>query len=139
MNGNYKVEWLLDDHYDFIGSIDCVGFNAGSFLIRNNQWSREYLDKVMAIKFPQPAEFKEQSALMNVMVRDQLESHFKWISQRAINSYPSTSCQQHSFMSHYKPGDFVLHFAGQSKQSGFEHVIEYYASQSSGLENVHLP
>ena len=37
MNGSIKAEDHVDDDYDFVGSKDCNGFNAGSFFIKNSQ------------------------------------------------------------------------------------------------------
>jgi ribosomal protein L29 len=45
MNGNKKASEYLDDGYDLIVNNDCNWFNAGSFFIRNSEWSKQYLKK----------------------------------------------------------------------------------------------
>lgn len=64
MNGDYKIEEILDDQYDLIFTRDWNWFNAGSFFIKNSEWSKKYLRKVLDVQNPVPNFFKEQAALM---------------------------------------------------------------------------
>lgn len=43
MNGDKKATDLLDDDFDMIINRDCNWFNAGSFMIKNSEWSKNYL------------------------------------------------------------------------------------------------
>jgi hypothetical protein len=44
-NGNKKASEYLDDNYDLIVNNDCNWYNAGSFFIKNSEWSKKYLKK----------------------------------------------------------------------------------------------
>lgn len=43
MDGDFPVDELTDDGFDLVVNRDCNWFNAGSFLIRNNEWTRNFL------------------------------------------------------------------------------------------------
>lgn len=45
MNGNILAEDLIDDDFDLVLNRDCNWFNAGSFLIKNSNWSRNFMKK----------------------------------------------------------------------------------------------
>ncbi len=44
LNGTVKAEDFLDDQYDLIVNRDWNWFNAGSFFIKNSEWSLKYLE-----------------------------------------------------------------------------------------------
>lgn len=63
MNATVRAEDLLDDSYDLIFQRDWNWFNAGSFFIKNSEWSKNYLRQVLNVTKPDPAYFEEQAAL----------------------------------------------------------------------------
>lgn len=43
INATIRAESFLDDKYDLILTKDCNGFNAGSFFVKNTEWSKAFL------------------------------------------------------------------------------------------------
>jgi galactosyl transferase GMA12/MNN10 family len=64
MNGSIKAEDFLDDRYEMIVNNDWNWFNAGSFFIKNSEWSRNFLQMVVNVTKPDPDYFLEQAAIM---------------------------------------------------------------------------
>jgi mannan polymerase II complex MNN10 subunit len=146
MNNSIKAEIFLDDKYELVFQRDWNWFNAGSFFIKNSEWSKEYLRKVLAVKNPRPDFFKEQAALYNVLDDNPgFHDKVKWMPQRAFNSYPEISCTSNLNAEQmekclYQNGDFLIHFA-----SGLAHsvmfpqtLIEFY-NNATGLESITIP
>ena len=127
MNSTIKAETFLDDNYDLIVNDDCNGFNAGNFFIKNSAWSLEYLTQVLAWTKPEPDFYREQAAMMNVRDANAgYEKHFKWVDPKLHNSYIAPgACNE------YKPGDFVIHFAGKSLTPNYVELFESYYKNST--------
>jgi hypothetical protein len=69
MNCSIKPEdMFLDDDYDLVLNRDLNRFDSSSFFIRNSEWSRKYLQEVLAVTHPQPAIYQEQSAMMVICI-----------------------------------------------------------------------
>jgi mannan polymerase II complex MNN10 subunit len=145
-NGSIKAETFLDDNYELVYQRDWNWFNAGSFFIKNSEWSKEYLRKVLQVKKPRPHFFKEQAALYNVLDDTPgFHDKVKWMPQRAFNSYPEISCTSNLNADQmekclYQNGDFLIHFA-----SGLAHsvmfpqtLIEFY-NNATGLQGITIP
>jgi mannan polymerase II complex MNN10 subunit len=141
MNTNIKAHEILDDKYDLIVNRDCNWFNAGSFMIKNTKWSRNYLrqgivtDVVLNVTDPKPEFFLEQAAMMNVVEANPgYEKHFKWVPQETLHSYlafPSAICDVKLKPQYpeYQPGHFVLHFPRHSSAEWFPAYLKDWYSR----------
>ncbi|MBA3721548.1 MAG: class I SAM-dependent methyltransferase [Parachlamydiaceae bacterium] len=112
MNLATPVEELIDEKYNFIIAKDFNGINAGQFLIKNCDWSKEFLKNIYAhtecIDHPW---WSQKAMIIEFEQKPPLQTFVKYIPQRLINSYASEA-NRVSHNSTYRPGDFVIHFAG---------------------------
>lgn len=130
-NLNKTIESTIDDEHDFWVSKDCHGINMGSFLVRNTDWSRSWLDFIIS---QEPVyrndSWKEQRCVMNWWMNE----HWTWmihlLPQRAINSYqywrynpwpPHTP-------GNWRKGDLFLNLPGLNLQERLVIVKEILAS-----------
>jgi hypothetical protein len=67
MNGSIKAEDIVDDNYELIMCYDWNWFNAGSFFIRNSEWTKTFLKLVLNVTNPDPPYFEEQSGNPNLI------------------------------------------------------------------------
>lgn len=112
------------DNMDFIGAFDrCGGFNAGSFLIRNTKWSRQFLKFVaeLDMSLPPDSGYQEQSAMAYILreKKDFVGNHVEFVQQRLINPYGTGGCGYQ-----YQDGDILAHFPG------FKERIPYFIKVS---------
>ena len=93
---------------DFIIGEDCNGINAGSFFIKNTEWSREFMNRVLEYNDPNTNWAEQQT--MNIIISNTSfsENHVTYIHMSFLNSYVEGICGDHDYS--YKPGDFVIHF-----------------------------
>jgi hypothetical protein len=106
----------IKDRIDFIVSKDRNGFNLGSFLIRNSNFSRELLnkmwtrrgdDKIAKIKF-----WWEQAVFQRLYQEwKEMRSHVAIVPQRLINAYPNPRDP----LVRFRRGDFAVHFPSSQK------------------------
>jgi hypothetical protein len=69
MNCSMKPDdMLLDDDYDLVLNRDLNMFDSSSFFIRNSEWSRKYLQEVLAVAVPEPVIYKENAAMMVICI-----------------------------------------------------------------------
>ena len=123
MNVNLRLEHVLDSAYDLIISEDGAMLNSGVFFIRNTAWSRAFLGRVYGsdnnplIEHP----WWEQASMMFWLHHDEASTaqHVKYLSQRAINSYPPEIASQlrdpitgNTLHGEYREGDFIISFSG---------------------------
>ncbi|GAB2676863.1 glycosyltransferase [Nocardia goodfellowii] len=99
-NFDFDLRALCDDDYDFIATHDELGLNSGSFLIRNNEATRAFLRLAWAQNVTDL--FYEQTAMARAIAL-QPELRVKILEKRTMNS----------FWDEHRPGDFVIHAAGQ--------------------------
>lgn len=106
---------------DLLITQDCGGFNLGSFLIRNSEWSRLLLDI-----WWDPAGYEQKHMIWEHREQDALETLYAneaWIRSkvgflplRMINSFPPGACSEFSDDPRYfydeKARDFVVNMAG---------------------------
>jgi mannan polymerase II complex MNN10 subunit len=145
-NGDAKATDLLDDKYDLVVTRDCNWFNAGSFFIKNSEWSKNFLrqgtvvDIVLNVTNPSPDFFREQAAIMNVKdANPGYDSHFKWIPQKQMNAYSDYPgiCNKAHEKDHpvWESGDLVLHFPGHSSASWFHDFLKEWNAKVIGLDD----
>jgi hypothetical protein len=84
-NHNIKVESFIDDKHDFYITKDVNGINAGSFIIKNSDWSIEYLRDI----FESQEKFEcEQNAIVYWMdTLYKYKKKIKILDHPSINSY----------------------------------------------------
>lgn len=125
MNTALLIEDLIDENYNLIINFDHNGFNSGHFLIRNCEWSRRFLEEAYTHdEFVNDTEW-EQGAMLTTLQSDlKYSSATKIVPQRLMNSFPAVigSLLQVT----YRPGDFVLHFAGVRDVHILKSLFEYY-------------
>ncbi|KAK5072631.1 alpha-1,6-mannosyltransferase [Lithohypha guttulata] len=117
----------LTSSVDMILSQDCGGFNLGSFFVRRSSWSDRLLDiwwdPVLYEQKHMEWEHKEQDALEHIYTsQPHIRTHFGFIEQRKINSFPLAACSKVSEMGekehdprfHYNEfdRDFLVNMAG---------------------------
>jgi len=117
----------LTSSIDVIISQDCGGFNLGSFFVRRSAWSDRLLDiwwdPVLYEQMHMSWEHKEQDALEHIYtVQPHIRTHFAFVEQRKINSFPLAACGKQDEMGqdlfderfHYSSidRDFVVNMAG---------------------------
>ncbi|MGW0181599.1 glycosyltransferase [Nocardia sp. NPDC003345] len=99
---NFDVDLrdLCDDDYDLIVTHDELGLNSGSFLLRNNARAIQLLRTTW--RHEVSALFYEQTAMTRAIAL-QPELRVKVAAKRSMNS----------FWNEHRPGDFIVHAAGQ--------------------------
>lgn len=106
-----KIESIIDDNYNIIITReDCrdgIIINAGVFLIKNTEWSKNFLDK-----------WNKQSKFVRRVFGDQkgfeqlyensvdIRNNTKIIKQKIMNSFPEM----------FTKGDFIIHMIGSSNR-----------------------
>lgn len=99
---------------DFVVTQDAMGINSGAFLLRNSSWSAKFLDKVMlhAAKLDKrQTGWRDQLAIIKVILRQRSGDHVAIAPQRAFNSYPPLKAEWGDEML-FHGGDFVVHKPG---------------------------
>ena len=104
---------LTMDECNFIIGQDCNGINAGSFFIKNTEWSKELMRRALEFEDPHTI-WAEQFAMKNIIANSSFaENHVTYVHMSLINSYAKGICGYHDYS--YKPGDFVIHFPSDRK------------------------
>lgn len=129
-NFNFKIENIIDENFDIIVSNDIGGMNTGSFLIKNSEWSfnflkqlyilRELFEKGISFSSNQRNQFTDQDAMVYLFKNnwENTQQHFKFINKRIFNSYAMTSVDD------WQIGDFILHMPGTAnRKEKFEKFI----------------
>ncbi|MEU4312080.1 glycosyltransferase [Nocardia sp. NPDC024068] len=99
---NFDVDLrdLCDDDYDLIVTHDELGLNSGSFLLRNNARGIQLLRSTW--RHEVSGLFYEQTAMTRAIALHP-ELRVKVVAKRSMNS----------FWNEHRPGDFIMHAAGQ--------------------------
>jgi hypothetical protein len=128
MNGTLALEDLVATEADLILTHDHYGLNTGQFLVRNTAWSADFLAEVYAqIQFVDHP-WWEQAALAQVLERQPHSAwHVAYIDQRRLNAYPSN----------YRPGDFLIHFAGLGRD--LPYLLQTMRAWSAAAESALTP
>lgn len=122
---------------DLLITQDCGGFNLGSFIMRNSDWSRLLLDvwwePVMYEQKHMVWDHKEQDALEELYKNEAwIRSRVGFIPLRSINSFPPGACSENSDDPRYfyssKDRDFVVNMAGCNFGRDCWGEMKYYTS-----------
>jgi hypothetical protein len=139
-NMQVKLEDKIDNNYHFIITTDCHGFNTGSFLFRNSDEGRKFLDlliskqpeynddwdgeqKVVAnlCGFPGTNE-PEWQEIEGVNITNEFKSIVKVVPQKYLNSYncefyPHQKCiDRLGTSANWGPEDLLIHWPGFSME-----------------------
>ncbi|MBA3721550.1 MAG: class I SAM-dependent methyltransferase [Parachlamydiaceae bacterium] len=127
MNHGIQLEDLIDDKYNFIVSRDPNNYNTGHFLIKNCEWSREFLKQIYSHTECIDHEWWEQQAvILELETKPELHSLTKVIPQRLFNSYPKSIYD--SLTATYQTGDFIIHFAGTREKPELKTLMETHSN-----------
>jgi predicted O-methyltransferase YrrM len=128
MNLAVPVEQLIDERYNLIIAKDFNGINSGQFLIRNCEWSRQFLKEVYAHTECINHHWWEQAGIIAELGKNPTwYDKIKFIPQRLINSYAREFFSD--LRTAYQPGDFVVHFPGVHGRDALMAMFDTYAPQ----------
>ncbi|GJJ75710.1 hypothetical protein EMPS_08068 [Entomortierella parvispora] len=105
-NMDIRLERFIDNRYPFIATKDYYCFNAGVFFLKNDDWSRKFIDIVWS---KLEAYNHEQDWMIGVLEKTaELEEHkkVKYLPQCSFNSY----WKMKKLYEMYRPGDFIIHW-----------------------------
>lgn len=118
------------EHINLVINRDFIGFNAGLFFFKVNDWSVRLLTTVLAFRYYRPNEqlnLAEQTAMEIVLYEAPWQGQYVQVPQYWFNSYPhgiegpgyyETKDTPKNVESHRAlKGDFVIHFAGHTEKS----------------------
>ncbi|ORX92722.1 hypothetical protein K493DRAFT_303137 [Basidiobolus meristosporus CBS 931.73] len=99
---------------DLIIAYDINGFNAGSFFIRNTEWSLEFLRLIYEPKYKTRFGYAEQGTMQHLFeTRPDVAEHFYFVPQNLINAFPDNgSYRDEDEVYSYREGNLLIHFAG---------------------------
>ena len=102
---------------DMIISMDMNGINAGSFMVRRSEWTRELLKRWWSrndVSVPNIGGMFEQAALADLIHKDtSIASHVQIVPQRTFNAYGYPSSEESGL---FQIGDFIVHCPSPSRK-----------------------
>lgn len=118
-NHSIRIEDKIDAAYDMIIATDCNGINSDSFLIKNSEWGRAYIQYIIDV-MPQYENhyFYEQQAIIESFKLH--PNNIKVVPQRYLNSYDYKLYPTQSNLDHlgtdgsWSYGDWLIHWPGTS-------------------------
>eukprot|EP00440_Ansanella_granifera_P005816 gb/GFBE01006308.1/.p1 GENE.gb/GFBE01006308.1/~~gb/GFBE01006308.1/.p1 ORF type:complete len:579 (+),score=130.95 gb/GFBE01006308.1/:1-1737(+) len=117
MNFDRPLELLVpaqDKHLTFSGDKLCF-LNAGHLMFSKSNWTLALLDELWDV-YPPPAPWDEQSSLIYLLSAK--EPDCRTDSSACCRHQPLAECdvrpsvEMNSYTEDFKPGDFIIHFAG---------------------------
>lgn len=116
----------FDDVY-LMYSNDWNGLNNGVFPIRVNQWSANFFAAIVSYRHYKPEvplQFRDQSAMNNLMQEPAFAKHVLQVPQRWFNAYQGEHNETLQPFS-VRRGDLLVHFAGViPREERMEHWLE---------------
>lgn len=123
---SHILSLIPENKTDVVSMIFCEdwnGINTGSTFIRNNQYTRDLLEKMWTMRYndtiPQIKNQWEQAIIAQTVRDIQADpsrknelDRFLIVPQRKLNSYDEPSHPD----SNYQLGDFVIHFPGRAEK-----------------------
>jgi hypothetical protein len=118
-NFTIKIEDKIIPEYDLIIATDCNEINNDSFLIKNSEWSKNYLKQIVELE-PKYRNhfFYEQQAMIDTYLEH--KDKIKIVPQRYLNSYKNDlyphqlpfDCLGNDGT--WQKGDWLIHWPGTS-------------------------
>ncbi|KAK9765454.1 alpha-1,6-mannosyltransferase [Basidiobolus ranarum] len=140
MELDMRIEDLLDEEMklsqvrqkDIVISWDCFGLTMGSFMLRNTDWNRRLLFKMME-SVPSGSEkimFGEQRYLQSIFnLGEEMAEKFHFIPPRKISAALQQPCEQFDKHSQelydFQHGDFLIHFSGCGAE-GCKNALDFH-------------
>ncbi|CAE7000514.1 hypothetical protein CFE70_001015 [Pyrenophora teres f. teres 0-1] len=100
------------DEVDFIFSHDCNGLNLGSFIARAHDRSLEFFRRALELHDDPQQSYSEQDAMVQLLKEKPYMDRNIVASQSKLNAYPEEIKCFENPDGQWKPGYFVIHFAG---------------------------
>ncbi|KAF9402029.1 hypothetical protein BGX21_011453 [Mortierella sp. AD011] len=95
------LERFIDERYSLLITKDFNYLNAGVFMLRVNDWSRQYMREVLAMMSKGS---NEQDWMIGLLEEEEFESGEHLLAcQDTLSLYEM-----------YRPGDFAIHWAGHN-------------------------
>jgi hypothetical protein len=129
-----KLEDIVDNNYHFVTATDFNGINADSFLIRNSQQGRDYLNMI-AEKLPNYTHWEGEQGIMKDTYEQYKDIVIKLVPQRTMNSYnyslykgrgPEPMLDKLGNVGDWRIGDFAIHWPAQSLEFRLQ-AFDYYS------------
>jgi hypothetical protein len=116
-NHTIKIEDKIIPEYDLIIATDCNEINNDSFLMKNSEWSRKYLQEIMD-QMPKYINhyFYEQQAMIDSVPAN--KDKIKIVPQRYLNAYMNELYPHQSKFDllgndgTWQKGDWLVHWPG---------------------------
>jgi len=116
-NHTIKIEDKIIPEYDLIIATDCNEINNDSFLLKNSEWSKNYLAHIMEV-MPQYKNhyFYEQQAMIDSVPAN--KDKIKIVPQRYLNAYKNDLYPHQSKFDllgndgTWQKGDWLIHWPG---------------------------
>jgi hypothetical protein len=120
-NHTIKIEDKIDPAYDLIIATDCNEINNDSFLIKNSDWGRAYMQSIIDV-MPQYQKhyFYEQQAMIESIPLPENSGKIKIVPQRYLNAYKNDLYPHQSKYDllgndgTWQKGDWLIHWPGTS-------------------------
>lgn len=126
LNHTIKLESLIDPEAHLIIANDINGLNSGVFLIRNSQWSLDFLNWCWGKRQQISNRTEAEQTAMKRYLKEVGTTHVKFVSPNMFNSYLySEYGEPETTEGNYKPGDFILHLPGMANNRRVELLTEY--------------
>lgn len=134
-NMTCKLEDIIDEKYHLIIGTDQNGLNADSFIIRNSEEGRYYVDYIIAgVDIYRDHPWAEQQAMIDCF--DKFKDITKLVPQRTFNSYnydfypqcPKPNLDKLGTDGNWQEGDFLIHWPGQTLERRIRHFHRYSQS-----------
>lgn len=134
-NMTIKLEDIVDHNYHLIIATDVNGLNADSFLIRNSDEGRYYINYIIScVDVYKDHHWAEQQAMMDSQER--FKSITKFVPQRTFNSYnydfypqcAKPNLDKLGTDGNWQHGDFLIHWPGQPLDRRLKHFERYSQS-----------
>lgn len=119
MNDDIRIETLIDEQYDVIATTDGgpVPILSGQFLIKNSEWSKQFLQDWYDIGDTDIQPGFDGGALIKLYSENEdIRNHIKILPIRSMGSYSWD----------YKEGDFAIQFAGYIHGEKESFMKEFY-------------
>jgi hypothetical protein len=115
-NFSTKLESFVDPDHDFLITKDINGINAGHYFIKNTPWAYDFLDRVWDTDDVHHY-WWEQASIIKMSEVDGYKERMKILPTKVFNAYPQPGHSWPDQNDCWQPGDFVVHFPGNSETS----------------------
>lgn len=126
MNKEIKLEDLIDEDCDLIITKELHYYNSGQFLLKNSEWSRDFLLKVYSHDECIHHGWWEQMAIIIELQDQNNMKHTKVLPRKSLNSHHKDLNPADG----YSKGDFIIHFLGERDVARLKMLMTIYARRA---------